>query len=242
MVNVDAGMTNPIDKAEQLIQEGKLDQAKEVLMEALRVRPSDKRLYQDAVSMFLYGEMYDEAKNVFQLYRDQTGKVLDGDFSLEEVERLSRGASERREQDLQSDVKVFKRMSYRESLDQRGFPSDWLSPRSEIRIYPDRIGVREWGKERTYPWSAITRATLTRNPVSTEAVQFLEKKLCVKAGKKSILNEDITEYWHSEILLRELKKHCQVKEIHRKASRPWVRIAWFVVIILVYGYLCRYFR
>ena len=220
VANGSIGMMNLVEKAEQLIQEGKLDQAKEVLMEALRVRPSDKRLCQDAVGIFLYGEMYDEAKNVFQLYRDQTGKALDGDFSLKEVESLSKGALEAREHYAQSDVKIFKRMSFQESSDQRGHVTNWLSPRSEIRIYPDRIGVREWGKERTYPWSAITRATLTRNPVRTEEVKFLEKKLCVKAGKKSILDEeDITVYKHSDILLQELKKHCQLEEIQPKKQK-----------------------
>ena len=60
-------MKKPTERAEQLIQEGKLDEAKDVLMQTLHAHPREKWLYQDAVSMCLYGEMYEAAKQVFQL-------------------------------------------------------------------------------------------------------------------------------------------------------------------------------
>lgn len=236
-------MKKPTERAEQLIQEGKLDEAKDVLMQTLHAHPREKWLYQDAVSMCLYGEMYEAAKQVFQLYRSQTGKVLDGDFSLEEVERLARNASAGNEQGTHSDVKVFKQMSFRESLNQRGHLINWCSLLliSEIHIYPDRLGVRKWGRVRAYSWSEVTSATLTRNPVQSQYVDFLEKKLCIKRGSQVIFNQDITVFKHADFLLRELKKHCQVEEIRPKKRKElplWVWVVLVVALILV----SRHFR
>jgi len=198
--------------------------------------------------MFLYGEMYEEAKQVFQLYRSQTGKVLGGNFSLEEVEGLARKAAAGAEQYTDSDSKVFKRMSCRESLSQRGHLINWgsLPLISEVRIYADRIGIRRWGKEYAYPWSEITKVTLTRHPVQgggedSFSVNFLEKKLCIKTRDKTIFNQDITVYKHGDILLRELKKYCQVEEVKTKKRRElplWIWVVLVVALILV----GRYFR
>ena len=83
---IDQDMIKPIEQAEQLIQEGKLDEARDVLMQALRTHPRKKGLYQEAVNLLLYEEMFEEAKQVFQLYQSQTGNDLGGDFSLDEIE------------------------------------------------------------------------------------------------------------------------------------------------------------
>lgn len=234
-------MSKACKQAEQLIQEGKLDEATKVLMEALHAHPEDKDLHSDAVSVFLYGEMYREAQQVFHLYQTQTGRILEGDHSLEEVKCLAGNAFAGSDQLAQAGVKVFKQMSLRESLNQRGHLIGWgaLPFINEVRLSPDGFGVRRWGKDYTYLWSDITSATLTRKPIRTEYQNFLGKKLCVKARGKIVFNRDSTLYQHADVLLFELKKYCQVDEINRKERRVplWMWIFLFVAVIVVSRWL-----
>ena len=212
-----------------------MEEAKSVLTQAMRSRPEDAKLHQETVNVFLYGEMYEEAKQVFRTYRDRTGKVLHGDHSLEEVERLANDALTKDKPSGGSNNLVFKQMSCREALAQRGHLINWnsLPLISEIRIYPDRLVLRKWWVDRAYPWSEITSATLTRHPVRADAANFLEKTLRLEMKGKVILKKDIGVYQGRDVLLRELKKHCMVKETQRKA-RKFPLWAWIALFILTF--------
>lgn len=105
---------NPGRQAELLIQEGKPGEAKRVLIQAIQDRPDRPGPYQEAVNVFLYGEMYEEAMQIFGMYQSRTGEKLRGDFSLEEVERLARKSAAK-------EAKL----------------------REELCVYPDKLVIRE---------------------------------------------------------------------------------------------------
>ena len=220
-------MSEVIRKADELVKEGKLEDAKEVLMQALRGHSQQKSFYQDAVSIFLYAQMYSDAKQVFELYKDQTGKQLKGDFSLEEIEGLAQSESVNLAEGYPNG-KLFKRMSFWQGLHE-GRSLLRFFPINEIRIYPDKIILYKVGVEHGYQWSEITKVSLTRKPVQTGDVSFLRKSLYLRV-RKEVFKEDLSAFHNSELLIQELKMHCcKVEEVLIK----WKRLPrWFWLMLL----------
>ncbi len=170
-------MKEPISEAEQLIRKGERVKAKELLMQTLQADPGNGRLCQSAVNVFLYGDMYEEAKWVFELYKRRTGKDLGGDFSLKEIERLA-GCESVSVGGGEPGVKIFKRLSFRELLGRGSGPAVFSV--NEIRIHPDKIVLRKRRAEYSYPWSEITRISLTRKPIQTQYANFIRKSLYLR--------------------------------------------------------------
>ena len=90
----------------------KVEEADRILQSLLRENPTKSAVFQDAVSIYLYGKLYDEAINVFQLYKQNTGKDLVADFSLSSIEQEKKENEDTKIKYEQSDIKVFKCRSF----------------------------------------------------------------------------------------------------------------------------------
>ena len=77
----------------------------------------------------------------------------------------------------------------------------------------------------------IFLATLTRNPIHSKYGTHLEKRLTMKVAGKTF-REDLSEFPHSEILIAELKKHCQMKEFVLRERKG----AWVLIVLLWLGF------
>ena len=220
-------MSQIIKKADDLMRVGESKTARGLLMGLLRGHPEQVSFYQEAVNIFLYGEMYSEAEQVFGLYKSQTGKELHCDFSLDEIRRLARDESANAEEGSAAS-KIFKRMSPRELWGQNR--NGWLPfSINEIRIYPDKIVLRKRNVEHSYQWSEIEKVSVTKKPVQTRYVNYLQKLLCLRVGSR-VFKGDLSVFHNSERLIQELKGHCKVEE----TIITWRRLPrWFWFMLLL---------
>ena len=118
-------MASDLDKADELMKEGKKEEAKLLITRVLQANPTNRSVYGDAVNIYLYGKRYSEAKEVFELYKQRTGKELTNvDFALEDIEQEEKEVRGTFEKYQHEKVKVFKR-----SRDGGGVLSDFLLSR-----------------------------------------------------------------------------------------------------------------
>jgi tetratricopeptide (TPR) repeat protein len=97
-----------IERANKLIQEGAKEEAHQLLQSVLQENPHNNTIYADVVNIYLQGEMYQEAKDVFARYKQNTGRELRTDFSLSDIEE-----EEKRHQQLDIHVKRREKKVYK---------------------------------------------------------------------------------------------------------------------------------
>jgi hypothetical protein len=223
---------NVIDKADRLMKEEKQDEAKALLVGLLQEHPNKKGYYEDAVNIYLYGNMYQEAKDIFRLYKERFNQELRSDFSLEAIEKEEKEFIEEAKLYQGSDVKVFKPI----------YPIFGRAIRG-IKIYHDKIVIKHFFTEYSYAWSEISEALIKK--CEGELVgggKYVQKRLELKTPNKSFrfnVDNGMPDFKHSDILLQELKKHIEIREDkHTKRIKeiPWwiiVPISFSCIILLV---------
>ena len=77
-----------INEADDCMAAGNKEAAKAALQDVLERFPHEKSVYGDTINIYLVGKMFDEAREVFSLYKNRFGKDLRyTDFTLDDITR-----------------------------------------------------------------------------------------------------------------------------------------------------------
>jgi hypothetical protein len=207
-------------KAEDYMSLGDRDAAKAVIEDLFERFPYERSLYGAAANIYLAGKMFEEAKQVFTLYKNRLGKDLPADFSLDEITREQNERESAARSYESREVKVFKRMSAWE----RGRVSrsalanlSSIFPVKEIRISPTEIVLKKQNRDYHFAWSEIQDAFITKRK-GYKGARFSEpfiKTLHIKT-KDLTFEIDVSEIYpdfkHSDLLLKELQKRIPLRE------------------------------
>jgi len=204
-----------IRKANDYMAAGKKEEAKRVLETLFKNFPDNKNLYGDAVSIYLVGKMFDDAKAVFHLYKSKFGEDLRSDFSLADIDQeKTKYAAIVRSYDS-AVVKVFKRMSAFDRGRLSNLPM--VFPVKEIRLSLDEIVLRKGGREYHYPWTEILDAFITSREghkgylFSEDIIRTLYLRTKDRTFKIDV-SANFPDFKDNEILLGELRKQIALRE------------------------------
>ena len=245
-----------LEQADQLMSEGKRHEADALLRQVLERAGRKKGVYEDVVNIYLRGSMCPEARHVFQLYKNRTGRELITDVTIDELEQEEAVAREVRETLESSSVKRFKRRTLRERdylLGGIGWSRflDLLSPVQAVEIHKEQIILQKRSREYSFHWSEITDASLT-----TVLPKYRghwrdqpEKWLTLRVGNKMFrldVSDQYPAFHGSDVLIDEVQKHVG---IHRIVQRPklylrspiewWFTLA-FLLALIVWGVMLRF--
>ena len=194
---------------------GKKEEAKRILENLFNNFSDKKSLYGDAVSIYLVGNMFDDAKAVFHLYKSKFGEELQSDFSLADIEQEeNKYVSSVRTYDSAA-VKVFRRMSAFERGRLSNLPM--LLPVKEIRLSRDKIVLRKGGREYHYLWPEIQDAFITRREGSKgylfgeEIIRTLHLRTKDQTFKIDV-SANFPDFKDNEVLLEEMQKRIALRE------------------------------
>lgn len=206
-----------IEKADSLMQEGKKEEAKQLLMDLLQKNPTKKSFYADAVNIYLAGDMFAEAKDIFELYKQKTGKKLTKvDFTLDDIENLENDQIRENKQYGFAKVKIFKHKPFWG----RWYFSNYftLFPVKEIKIDNDKIILKIRFKEYHYRWNNITSASIVKRKAGKYAAvweNYVQQLFILETFDRTF-KFDVSPLYpifkNTNILVKELKKYLNVKE------------------------------
>lgn len=108
---VDKTVQSELDKAAELMEEGAREEVKIILEKVFSAYPSNEEIYQIAIDIYWWGEMYAEAKGLFKRYKEKTGQELKADVSLADLEKKLEFLEKKKSYDNQ-EVKVFKKIAW----------------------------------------------------------------------------------------------------------------------------------
>ena len=211
-----------LTRADLLMKDGKKAESKEILEEVLAAYPEYLDAHQSAVTIYLLGRMYGEARSVFARYKTATGEDLpiDTDFDLESIEREEHAVEIERERYLSSGSRVFCRMPLRERLRRYEFVGDdaflSLAPIREIEIRDDQIVFRRGKKEEGFAWSELRDPTIVKKKLQTRNMEYVRHIFRVGTPSGTIRFSvtpafPVFENW--EALVAGLRKHLTVREV-----------------------------
>ena len=186
-------------RADKLMAAGKAQEAKDLLMQGL-AQTNDKGAYADAAAIFLSGGMYDDAKQVFAMYEERTGKSLrssgGSDFSLEDID-----AEAAKNRPLDPNEEHFRRKSRMKRI-------------KEIIVTPDDLVLRRADGHHTYAWSSVAGKIVTSRARFGEASRVT---LTTPDGSvKFWVYPNMHKRWENEgKLLPALRAHIQFAESKR---------------------------
>jgi len=209
-------VASDIEKADQLIKDGKNELARDVLKEGLRKNPGKPIYYEDAVNIFMLGKMYTEAIETIRAYEIAFGRTFRGDFALEDIERERDELSRARKAQQQGSPRIFRRMSIRE----RGHFSNYftLFPIREIEIHTDCLRLQRGSKSFSYPWrdvSARIESKVSYKAYGRSSAKFTQRLLVFTVRDKLFkcdVSNQFPDFKHSDLLLEELTKHIDIVE------------------------------
>ena len=237
-------LLSEITKADELMKQGEKEGAHIILQGLLHERPLKRSICQDAINIYMVGNMYVEAKEVFRIYKNVTDKELTGtDFSLKEIEKEEQGHTEGIKEYGSQKVKIFRKPSLRES---------WCRPLcriKEIQIFEDKIIFKMGSNEYSYYWSEILEACIERKQrrYGEEESVYVEKKCTIKT-RNGRFQFDVTDegaryahrpnFKHPDILLAELNKHLNVvdKKIQKLNQLPrwyWISVVSIFLSLMI---------
>jgi hypothetical protein len=204
-----------IRTANDHVAAGRKEEAKRILQELFERQPGEKRLYADAVNIYLAARMFEEAKAVFDVYKKRFGEELRTDFDLADIEREQNSYVTAAKTYQSTPVKIFKRMSAFERGRLSNLPT--FFPVREIRLSDDEIVLKKGGKEYHYTWSDIHDAFITKRKgykgyvFGEEVIRTLNLRT-----KDRIFQIDVSTKFpdlkDTEILLDELRKKITLRD------------------------------
>ncbi|MFH1190601.1 MAG: hypothetical protein V1670_00165 [Candidatus Omnitrophota bacterium] len=231
-----------ISKADNLMEEGNKEEAKNILEELIQENPNRKSIYSEVASIYMSGNMFSKVKEIFELYEGKFNKKLSGlEFTLENIAKLEK---ENRNYSL-AKVKVFKRMT----LWKRGHFTNYhtFSPIQEIQLHDDRILLKIRSKEYHYKWNEIINASIVRRKAYKAmggqiGFSFIQKLFIFQVSNKNFkfdVSDLYPDFNNNNFLLSELKKHLKIVEMEmsRKTTceinlRNWTAYILFFVSLI----------
>jgi tetratricopeptide (TPR) repeat protein len=194
-------------KVERLLVEANPNEAHQRLQAMVRRNP--EKYAADAVSMYLVASMYEEAKSIFRLYKNLTGKDLtDADFTLDDIEKEIKA----RDEIVNGSVLKIKRHFFQ-------FSKKGTRAYKSITIDKNKIEIVEYGKARSYAWDDILKRQLRINYQGINrygsAFEYV-LELVTNDGLTLCYDLSAAERVHPEqvnIFISALLKHCGFTQV-----------------------------
>jgi hypothetical protein len=207
-----------LTKANELMEAGEKEKAYQTLQLLLANYPNEKRAYQDAVSIYLLGEMYEEAKKVFDLYKARTGQELNTDYSYNEIEEEQSNRAALATKLATVPTKIFRRMGIRERGHFSNYPTLW--PVKEIVITNDGIALRKGAKNFKFKWQDISSAVILKRRKEKAygkgaTTEFLQKLFELRVAGMTFrfdVSSNFPDFKYPDLLVAELRKHLKLEE------------------------------
>ncbi|MCX6791371.1 MAG: hypothetical protein NTV62_04280 [Candidatus Gribaldobacteria bacterium] len=217
-------------RADSLMNDGKCEEGKAVLNDLLKNGPLKKGTYQSMVAVYLLCNAYQEAKNVFAVYRATTNKDLTGSgFSIKDIEKEEQAYLEAKQSYENQPIKVFNQDSLWHGL-KAGYLSMAIIFHRVKQIILSDGGIvfkLKNNQELKYKWSEILEMRIRKVEWSTKYREtWVVKTLLIKT-KDKVFKIDVTdafnsaEFKNTPIFLAELKKHKEIVEESVRKNKGW---------------------
>jgi hypothetical protein len=197
---------------------GEKQKSRDILIKLLNAFPKKKSLYADAVNIYLTGNMFDEAKEVFETYKGRFDEDLQSDFSLADIVKQKNEFLKAAKTYEGAPVKTFRRMSAFERGRLTNLPT--LNPIKEIKLSKDEISLKKGTCQYRYHWADVQDAFITSRagykgtPFSEAVIRTLNLKT-----PDGIFKIDVSSYYpdfkNNELLLNELRKYIALRDDKR---------------------------
>lgn|GEM_PF-3035745 len=241
-----------IQEANNLMTLGKRAEAKAILDQLIAEDPSSRSSYASAVAIFLAGNMYNEAKELFGQYFTATGKSLEGfggaDFSLQDIEDMAKQAENKTVTDTNT-VRLVGLPLFFYRFGSPGINFQRLTGGvTEIVMTADRIQLTRKAKTYTFRWDEITRAELISKQVINRQMNGYVNRISLYTAQGTFrfkLFPNIERSFENESdLLPELRKHLTFDEKRIKAwnASPVVRFSILAGSLLLTLFLSVFLR
>lgn len=204
-----------ICKANDHVAAGRAVEAKAILRLTLNRYPEEKGLYHDAVNIYLAGKMFEEAIEVFGLYKKRFGEELRTDYTLEDINKEKAEYQKRVRQYDAGKTKVFTRMSIYERGRLSNLPM--IFPVREITMSPEGIILKKGKREFRYQWPEVVdvRIEQRKGHKGYFLGEDVVRTLLIRTGDRTFkidISARFPDFKDSEILLRELQRYKMVRE------------------------------
>ena len=235
-----------LDRANDLMGEGKRLEADVLLKRILERAGTKKGIYEDAINIYLLGSMRREAREVFELYKRRTGRELTVEVTFEELKQ-EEVAAQRQQAELDaSPVKVFRGRTFRERdcmLGSIGWGNLYglLSPITAVEIHEGQVVLKKKSHQYALRWSEITDVSLTMTLPKYPGHwrDYPEKSLILKAGRRTFcldVSDQNPAFEASEVLISELEKRLALRKI---VKRPTLYLGfpleWWLTLAFLMG-------
>jgi hypothetical protein len=215
--------------AEASFENEKRGEVNQLLQEALNLSQYDKKVGQDILFFYVDKEMYEEALQLLNNYKKETGEDLPSDFSVEDLANLRDEKEKTESRYAKQDIKVFKK---RKSL-----KSNLFCFIKQVRISDEHIEFVFKNRVDRYPWSTLSDSYITkkdtpRGPYSDtkDHVIFVFNKHKYKLRIDPVF-DDLED---TNIFLKEVEKHCNLRIQKKKVNTLWIILCVVLVILLIY--------
>lgn len=209
-------MDKMISQADALVGAGKITEAKTIIDTLISNSPGNKAVFDDAVSILLAGNLYPEAKNLFKLYKSQTGEDLHAGFTISDIEAMEK-----------KDVSP---KGHFEALYQW---QPW-GPKAII-ITNENLTIRYRRSVMTYRWDEITEAKVTLIHIPRGAGRVQKIRLHTKGRTiKLRLSPNVPSFKNEGQILPSLKSHLDFQIYNKNDnSGAYTVIAFIVIAVLI---------
>lgn len=221
---IDKASQSELDKAAELMEEGAREEVKVILEKILAGYPSNEEIYQIAIDIYWYGEMYAEAKELFKRYTEKTGQELKADVSLTDLEKKIEFLEKKKAYDNQ-EAKVFKRIAW------------WFHAIRKIEISEQGICFKRINsKTYFYKWPEVKQAILRKIEGGEQgdalggpsARGFIIQTTDGRRYKMRIGSDN-----QSQALLAEIRKYVKIQRGPVKKENTLIAILVAVLILSV---------
>lgn len=210
MFNIDKELKN----AESLIEAGDIVGAKKKLKSLLHTYSNDKNICFELVNIYLAGNLYNDAKEVFKRYKKQVGMDLNAEISLKEIEEEQKNKRIKIDGLMKGNKKKFSCVSFWQRAKAGGVIQTFF-PIYEIYTCSKGFSIKNKKGVKDYQWNDVKDKKIIRRKQEGEYsnTYFKYLKLFVE-NEKITLNLTNTKgfnYFNNvDLLMSEFQKYLHI--------------------------------
>lgn len=228
-------MRGELLRAQGLVEDDKPARAHEIIRAVLTKYPTDQRYYEDAIAILRLAGMYSEVLRVIREFEITTGRPWAGTPTVADVEREGLARQEMERELARSAVKSWVRLT----LPQRGHFSNYpaLFPVRKLSISNDWIEITQRFRAPVrYRWSEVRVSLFKREAYKAYGTyargKFVQRTCTIQTSAKVFtfdVSRNFPDFPHPDLLLAELRKHCEIEEHPLRRRRLldwWTKFEW----------------
>lgn len=236
-------MIGVADQAEDLIRDGRFDEACDLLAQFSRRGEAESREIKEAVKLLASAGCIEEARDIYASYGARAEAAPSPDVDALELESLSAGRKE-----LAKGIAEKRALRYpRLSVSKRGWFSRYLpfDPRvvREVTVSPEGLSVRRLFRTRHYPWANLRCARIRKKYGVTaygySRIEYVRRvlELEFEAGRVALdVSSSLPEFNRPDLLETAVRHYATVdavKDTELPSPSQLQRWARELVVLLI---------